>query len=45
MGKREIHKGCCCESQKERDHVEDLDVVQKIILKWILDRMRWYGLD
>jgi hypothetical protein len=32
-------------SQKERDHYEDLDVGGRIILKWILDRMGWYGLD
>jgi hypothetical protein len=32
------------ESQKERDHWEDLDVGGWIILKWILDRMVWTGL-
>jgi hypothetical protein len=33
------------ESQKERDHQEDQDIGGWIILKWILDRMGWYGLD
>jgi hypothetical protein len=33
------------ESQKERDHYEDQDVGGWVILKWILDRMGWYGLD
>jgi hypothetical protein len=32
MGKREIQIGYCCESQRERDHVEDLDIGEKIIL-------------
>jgi hypothetical protein len=29
----------------ERDHWEDQDVGGWTILKWILDRMGWYGLD
>jgi hypothetical protein len=33
------------ESQKERDRGEDEDVGEWIILKWILDKMGWYGLD
>jgi hypothetical protein len=24
---------------------EDQEIDERIILKWILDRMRWYGLD
>jgi hypothetical protein len=32
------------ESQKERGHWEDLDIGERIILKWILERMGWYGL-
>jgi hypothetical protein len=32
------------ESQKERDHKEDLDMGGRIILKWILDRVGWNGL-
>jgi hypothetical protein len=27
-----------CENQKERDHKEDLDVDERIIIKWILER-------
>jgi hypothetical protein len=33
------------ESQKERDHWDDKDVGVWIILKWILGRMGWHGLD
>jgi hypothetical protein len=33
------------ESQKERDHWEDQDVGEWKILKWILERMGWYGMD
>jgi hypothetical protein len=33
------------ESRKERDHYEDLDVGGRIILRWMLDKMGWYGLD
>jgi hypothetical protein len=35
------------ESQKERSHMEDLDVSGTIVLKWILERydeMVWTGL-
>jgi hypothetical protein len=32
-------------SQKVRDHWEDLDVGGWIILKWILDRIGWDGMD
>jgi hypothetical protein len=28
-----------------RDHLEDLDICGRIILKGILDRMGWYGMD
>jgi hypothetical protein len=31
------------ESQKERDHWEDLDVGVRIILRWMLER--WDGMD
>jgi hypothetical protein len=37
MGKRGMHIGFWLESQKERDHYEDLDVGGRIILKWILE--------
>jgi hypothetical protein len=33
------------EGQKERYDKEDIDVGGWITLKWILDRMGWYGLD
>jgi hypothetical protein len=32
-------------SQKERDHWEDQDAGGWTILKWIVDRMGWYGFD
>jgi hypothetical protein len=45
MGRRGMHIGYCWESQKEREHWKDQDVREWIILKWILGRMMWYGLD
>jgi hypothetical protein len=45
MGRRRMHVRFWWEGQKERDHQEDMDVGGKIILKWILDRVGWYGLD
>jgi hypothetical protein len=45
MGRKGIHIAFLWERQKERDHYEYLEVGGKIILKWILDRMGWYGLD
>jgi hypothetical protein len=33
-----MHIGFWWESQKERDHSEDLDVGGRIILKWILEK-------
>jgi hypothetical protein len=33
------------ESQKERDHWEDQDVVGRTILKWILREIGWDGVD
>jgi hypothetical protein len=46
MGRRGMHIGYWWESQKERDHWEDLDVSGWTILKWILGRIRvvWIGL-
>jgi hypothetical protein len=40
-----MHIGYWWESQKERDHWENQVVGGWIILKLILDRMGWYGLD
>jgi hypothetical protein len=33
-----MHIGFWWESQKERDHWEDLDVGGRIMLEWILER-------
>jgi hypothetical protein len=47
MGRRGMHIGFWWESQKERDHYEDLDVGARIILEWILERydgVVWTGL-
>jgi hypothetical protein len=38
IGRRGMHIAFWCEGQKERDHQEDLDVVGRIILRWILER-------
>jgi hypothetical protein len=43
MGRRYI--GYCLESQKERDYWEDQNVGWWAVLKWILDKMGWCGLD
>jgi hypothetical protein len=37
-GRRGVHKVFWWECQKERDHEEDLDVGERIILKWILEK-------
>jgi hypothetical protein len=38
MGRMDMHIGYRWEIQKERDHWEDQDVVEWIILKWILEK-------
>jgi hypothetical protein len=38
MGKITMHTGLWWESQKERDHYEDLGVNERIILKWISEK-------
>jgi hypothetical protein len=38
MEGRGMHIGFWWESQKERDHQEDLDVSERIILEWTLKR-------
>jgi hypothetical protein len=45
MGRRGIQLGYWLESQKERDDWKDQDVGGSTLLKWILDRMGWHGLD
>jgi hypothetical protein len=45
MGKRGMYALFWWESLKERDHQENLDIVGRIIIKWILDRLGRYGLD
>jgi hypothetical protein len=40
-----MHIGYWWEIQKERDYWENQGVGEWTILKWILDRMGWYGLD
>jgi hypothetical protein len=45
MGGRGMHIRYRCDSRKERDNEEDIDVGRWIILKLILDRMGWYELD
>jgi hypothetical protein len=35
---RRMHIGFWLESQKERDHYEELDIGGRIILRWILER-------
>jgi hypothetical protein len=43
-GRRGMHIGFWWESQEE-DQYEDLDIGGRIVLKWVLDRMGWNGLD
>jgi hypothetical protein len=38
MGRRGMYIGFWWESQKRRDHYEDLDVGERIILEWILGK-------
>jgi hypothetical protein len=45
MGRRGMHIGYWSESQKERDHWEDQDIGGWTLLKWVLDRMGWHGLN
>jgi hypothetical protein len=44
-GRRGMYIGSLWKIQKERDHLEDQYIGGWTTLKWILDRMGWYGLD
>jgi hypothetical protein len=39
MGRRRIHIGFWWESQEQIDHYEHLGVGERIILKWILEKL------
>jgi hypothetical protein len=46
-GRGEVYTGFCWGDPREREHLEDLDVDERIILKWIFkkwDRRSWTGL-
>jgi hypothetical protein len=45
MWGRGMHIGYWWESQKKRDHWEDQDLAEWIILKWILRETGWGGMD
>jgi hypothetical protein len=38
QGRREIHRAFWWTDMKERDYLEDTKVVERIILKWILNK-------
>jgi hypothetical protein len=38
MGRKGMHIGFWRESQKERDHLEDLDIGGRIIIRWVLEK-------
>jgi hypothetical protein len=40
-----MYIGYLWESQKERDHKENIDVGLGIILRWIFRKIRWGELD
>jgi hypothetical protein len=47
MGRGEVHRGFWRGNLKERDHLEDLGVDGRILLKWILKKCvggAWIGL-
>jgi hypothetical protein len=45
MERKGMHKGVRWESQKERDHWEDLEVGGRIILRWLLREIGCGGMD
>jgi len=45
-GTGEVHVGFWCENLRERDHLEDPGLGERIILKWIFQGVGWgHGLD
>jgi hypothetical protein len=45
MGTVEVHAGFWWGNLREGDHLEDLGVDRRIILKWILEEWKGEGLD
>jgi len=45
LKRRELHIGLLKDNMKEEDHLPDLGVNGRIILKWILNRMGRCDLD
>jgi hypothetical protein len=46
LGDKRIAYSILMRKQRRKDHQEDADVGDRIILNWILaNRMGWYGLD
>jgi hypothetical protein len=46
MGRGKVHTGFCWGNLRERDHLENLEINGRIILKWIFmrwDREAWFG--
>jgi hypothetical protein len=41
--RRAMHTGVWCKNQKGRDHLEDINIAGRIILKWS-DGVMWTGL-
>jgi hypothetical protein len=41
----EVHTGFWCGDLRERDHLKDLGVDERIILKWIFKQLGRHGLD
>jgi hypothetical protein len=44
-GSKNAYLGFWWEIQKETDTCEDLDMGGKIIIKWIINKAGWYGMD